>query len=523
MKKIIISFIIVFLPLIVWAQTLQIHRGNAVINYETHLIDSISFTQEDYPENSNEGNLLKEVTNLEEEKNSLIRVFTAWDKRETGKWSTSPTKEISLSPMFTIYDDDVADKYSPTSYPSSYNTQGYFSVLFPLLKSLSVKYKKQLPIPLRACLAAEGQRIGFTSSPPRLTENGQYVKKLHDKAGWEIACHSMTARYYADYWLVDSLNSSLAKDIMANGNWYGKTSGATTGVYCLADKKNYVIKEDKSGWEELPRAYYRMYVRDWKTKKVVMYNPTFPIDYQLGEWRRIADELNYPYSDCWIGWGATESGQSVSECNKYFKYGFDFWTLRGSTLVNTPPLTSTIHRTPIEQLGKKVYIGQEDPDNIYDMDMYNAEIKLINEAVANNGWIVWAFHTYRPCWYNWLDGKNYNKEWIVPLNEEEIRSIDENNYWDNPPKRLGISNWGEWVPCEGTKLKMLYDIFSYAVERGMLNVTGYEGAQKMSNVFSSGIYTKGDKYDLDKSIQPQLSNYPHLVIGVNGAIDYYNP
>jgi hypothetical protein len=67
---------------------------------------------------------------------------------------------------------------------------------------------------------------------------------------------------------------------------------------------------------------------------------------------------------------------------------------------------------------------------------------------------------------------------------------------------------------------MLYDIFGYAIESGMLNVTGYEGAQKMGNVFSSGVYTKGDKYDLDKSIQPKLSSYPYLVIGVNGAIDY---
>ena len=282
MKKIFFTFLVAFLSLIVGAQTLQIHHGNTVINYETHLIDSISFTHEDYPENSNEGNLLKEVTNLEEEKNSLIKVFSAWDKREVGKWSTPPSKEISLLPMFTIYDDDVADKYSPTSSPGSYTTQGYFSVLFPLLKSLSVKYKKQLPIPLRACLAAEGQRIGFTLSPPKLTENGLYVKKLHDKAGWEIACHSMTARYYADYWLVESLNSDLANEILKNGKWYGKTSGATTGVFCLADNKNYVIKEDKSGWEELPRAYYRMYVRDWKTKKAVMYNPTFPVDYQLG-------------------------------------------------------------------------------------------------------------------------------------------------------------------------------------------------------------------------------------------------
>lgn len=523
MKKLLIVFCVVSVPLFVWAQTMQIHKGDIIVNYDTRLIDSISFTFEDLPENSNEGNFLNEIERLEEGNQLLIKSFSAWDKRETGDWTTLPTREISLAPMFSIYDDDVVDKYSPTSYPASYLTGGYFSVLYPLLKSLNEKYNDNLKTPLRACLAAEGQRIGFTSSPPKLTENGLYVKKLHDKVGWEIACHSMTARYYSDYWLVDSLNSDLANEILANGTWISKTSGSTTGVYCLSDQKNYVIKKDKSGWEELPREYYRMYLRDWKTKKVVMYNPSFPIDYQLGEWRRIADELNFPYSDCWIGWGATESGQSVLECNKYYKYGFDFWTLRGSSLVNTIPLTSTIHRTPVEQLGKKKYIGQEDPDNIYDLDMYNAEKKLIDEAVACNGWIVFAFHTYRPCWYNWLEGKDYNKEWINPLNEEEIRSIDENNYWEIPPKRLGISNWSEWVPCDGTKLKMLYDIFCYAIEKGMLNVTGYEGAQKMGNVFSSGIYTKGDKYDLDKAIQPKLSKYPFFVIGVNGECIYCVP
>ena len=521
MNKLFFALYLVFAPFFVWAQTMQIHKGNVVLNFETHLIDSISFTYEDLPENSNEGQLLNEIARLEKDNKNLLNLFSAWDKKKSGNWRTAPTKVIPLTPMFTIYDDDVVDKYSPTSSPGSYTKQGYFSVLYPLLKSLSIKYSKCIDKPLRACLAAEGQRIGFTSSPPKLTENGLYVKKLHDKVGWEIACHSMTARYYANYWLVDSLNSNLADEILANGIWAGKTGGSTTGVYCKSNGKNYVIKSDKSGWEELPAAYRRMYVRDWKTNKVVMYNPTFPVDYQLGEWRRIADELNFPYSDCWIGWGATESGQSVLECNRYYSYGFDFWTLRGSSLVNTIPLTSTIHRTPVEQLGKEKYIGQEDPDNFYDERMFNAEKQLIDEAVASNGWVVFAFHTYRPCWYNWLDGKDYNTEWIVPLNEEEIRSIDENNYWETPPKRLGINNWGEWIPCDGTKLRMLYDIFSYAIEKGMLNVTGHEGAQKMGNIFTSGIYTKGDKYDLDKSIQPNLMKYPHFVIGANGEMDYY--
>ena len=131
MKKSRIVLLLLSVPLSFYAQTMQLHRGGIILNYKTHLIDSISFTHEDLSENSNEGQLLNKISKLEQDNQSLIGLFSSWDKKKPGDWKTPPTQDLSLTPLFSIYDDDVVDKYSPTSFPGSYTKQGYFSILYP--------------------------------------------------------------------------------------------------------------------------------------------------------------------------------------------------------------------------------------------------------------------------------------------------------------------------------------------------------------------------------------------------------
>ena len=66
--------------------------------------------------------------------------------------------------MFTLIDDDACDEFIPSSYAgqsirnSDKKVGGYFSLLYPFLKSLEVKHN----ISLTCGIAAEGHRIGLT-------------------------------------------------------------------------------------------------------------------------------------------------------------------------------------------------------------------------------------------------------------------------------------------------------------------------------------------------------------------------
>lgn len=90
-----------------------------------------------------------------------------------------------------------------------------------------------------------------------------------------------------------------------------------------------------------------------------MYNPTFPIWYQWGEWLEIATQLGFK-TKCWVTPGGTTSHANVKLINKYIPWGFGNI---GISQVNIPPLTTTVVRLPMEQ--QPNYKGEQDPDNSY--------------------------------------------------------------------------------------------------------------------------------------------------------------
>lgn len=518
--------------------TLIHHKDGRVFSITTEQIDSITHTKGCFAEsayiltdsivyppytNAMMGVLLQATAGVanstlcSNENISALFSQNAKYEREGEQWTHSG--------MFTLIDDDVVDEFIPSSYPAQSisgtdkKVGGYFSLLYPFLKSLEVKYG----VELTCGLSVEGQRVGMTkywavSDECAINENGQLVQQITSYNHWDCLCHSMTARLAPmspNVFLVDSLTSSEAQDILANGKWDGKYSFYTASVYDLRTKKNYFISQDRTYWVEMPRKYIQPYYFNQKTGKWI-YNETYPVDYQVGEWKSRATQLGFTYPDIMVHWGSTASAQMIRETRKYFSHSIDPGMDNG---VNNVPLSATIHRINAITTGNS---------NAYNATYYKALKSSVDNAFTTHGWLVFMSHFNTIYYYNgYLNGvtytdkdENYNAEWTNPLITEEIRSMDDNNYWENPPARLGITNWGEWYPAKGTQLWALYNVFAYAIEKGLQNVSPSEGVKIMGNKVNIGTYRDKDFYPREKSMDLKPIDKCYYVVGADGSIKY---
>lgn len=427
-----------------------------------------------------------------------------------GSWRKDGSPDFQKQAIFCVHDDDTIDMNIPSSKANPWMTGGgYLSTMYPLLQSVGG---------IKGCLAMEGQRCGFTDDVPALNDNGKIAKKMQDELGWEIMAHSMTARYEFENYLVESLDSDLANTILANSSYYGANSNNTTSVYVSSENKNYMVSQDKQ-WVEVPIQYIKPYVKDYNTKLVVMYNPTFPVDYQWGKWLELATGFGLKVNT-WVTPASTSSFANVPLINRYFKYG-GFGNIDISE-VNVPPLTSTIVRLPMEN--QPGYKGETDTDNSYKPELLAAWKSIVDEAVEKGGWVIFAYHAYRPCWLNKLpgslvsEGGTYPDSWVYPLRD---LTTYPDTYLD-PPVEKGINKWSDWHPCPNTRLYMLYEILQYAKQKGMINATSSEAFQKIGNTMTIGYFTKGGQLGFDKYLASSASDYSHFVVGVDGSQDYFN-
>ncbi|MDE5552377.1 MAG: hypothetical protein K2I91_04160, partial [Muribaculaceae bacterium] len=414
--------------------------------------------------------------------------------------------------LFSVHDDDLIDRYVTSSGWSSWMTAGYQSLLYPMLESLG----------LRGCLAIEGQRCGMTANPPAINLNGRTALRLQNEKGWELMAHSMTARYdYVNYY-VESLDSDLARTILAKGKFSGLDNNNTTSVYDAETGKQYSVNKELNGWVETPREYIKCYVRDYNTGKLKMYNPAFPIDYQWGEFARLAPEFGFKVSS-WVTPAETSCHINVPMINEIFPNGFANFEHEAC---NVPPFRSAVTRLPMEGLWLAGYKGERDEDNTYNREHYEYFKAKIDEAAEYGGWVVMALHAYRPCWKNSLpgalvsEGGDYPDEWVVPLRDMKQHPDD----YLEPPVEKGIEKWSDWYPCPGTRLEMLWDLLKYAQKKGLLNVTNAEAFDIMGNRVNKGFYDGGSILVDDKvPILGATGRYEHYIVGADGTQSYYKP
>lgn len=413
--------------------------------------------------------------------------------------------------MFSVIDDDCVDRYLSGKVPGDYMHIGFYGILYPILESLG----------LRGNMSLDGRQVGFTNEVPKLNVNGKVALRLQNERGWEALAHSMDCLGETlNNWVVDSLNTSLAREILAKYPYRGISAGATS-VYDRSTGKQYFPLQDNSGWQESPRHLIKPYAGDFTTKKPVLYNPEFDLDYHWGECFRLAREFGFK-TNCYACYNSSSSHALIAELNKICPFGFADST---EILYNVPPLKSTAARIGLEGQLIKGYIGEKDTDNTYRKDHFEYFKKKIDKCREEGGWIVLYTHAYRECWKNYIkgslisEGGDYPDEWVEPM-----LGTDPVNDSLDPPARLGIKDWSEWYPCPGTRCHMIWELLKYAKNSGMINATCSEGFEKFGNRKESGYFSYGERIGQDVfGIEGTADRYPHFVQGANGEIDYYNP
>ena len=431
--------------------------------------------------------------------------------------------ENKLKPIMSIVDDDTVDGQIPSSMGKSVpnNTGGYFSVLLPIILSLNDKYE----ISAKAGLACEGHRVGLTSylqlndDYSQLNENGNLLKLLSNKIGWDILNHSMSAQLPVNTYGVDSINSALAGQILAEGSYVSPLNFYNTIVLDKSTGKWYEVNSTKTAWvERVPTKKYAMqYYRDYGTNNYHI-NRDFDFDYSWGEWFKRAKELGLPYKSCIVYNGSSTSPFTIGASRKYAEYGVRT-TL---DMANVPPIPAAVARYSIIHSSK----------NNAEVPSYLAKMKsLVDECYSKHSWLVWMSHANNNSLQNRYNtgvdyglkkDNNYSSEWEIPLNASEITTMDENNYWVNPPARLGVSRWKDWHPAPGTQIGAFYEVLEYTINKGIDIVTPTEGWSTHGNLMQIGVDMMGTHaiYNIVDAYTDAEQSF--LTVGADGSIRYFS-
>lgn len=435
----------------------------------------------------------------------------------------SGTGSTRITPCITIIDDDTIDDQIPSSRGLKSVTGdgiGYFSVLLPFMLSLQAKHH----VDAKIGLAAEGHRIGFTpmnssNDNYALNENGEMLKKLNQRLGWEILNHSMTAQLPSKTFSVETIDSELADQILREGTFVSKYNFQNTIVLDKSTGRWYEVNKDKTAWvERVPTQKYAMqYFRDYGTNNYHI-NRDFDFDYSWGEWFRRADILGFPYVKAIVYNGSSTSPFTIANSRKYAEYGI-------RTHINVS------NKVPIAAAVARYTVIGSSASNVK-VDSYLAKMKsAVDYCLKNKTWLVFMSHSHDSPLYNGyksaytypaeIDKDAYPNEWVVPLKREEILSMDENNYWEIPPSRLGIASWAEWYPAPGTQLASFYEVLEYAIGKGIKIVLPSEGWKSHGNQLQLGVDMNGTTapYNIVDDYTDEEQSY--ITVGADGTIRYY--
>ena len=435
---------------------------------------------------------------------------------------------IETYPVMSIQDDDAFDYQLPQSYSSSATSStkpsssyqkrgGFASLLFPVLKSLNLKHQGEMLGKLSCGVPSEGQRIGLTplygiedTFDGHLNTCGDMIKALVEKEGWECICHSMTARYVRNSYLVEGLDSEFADSLLVDAIYSGTNGLAytTTTCYDTVTKKNYKVKKDLSGWDECPIHYAKPYLAVSKAAdSQIVINPTYSVKYQVKTWLDRCDEAGMPYTRCAVEWGSSHSSWHVLEDQKYTDVVF----ASTSSKTNKVPFMVCPTRNAITVTASENGITENtDSFNVYNKYDYIKLKSIIDDCVQSRSWSIFRGHAYEAKFYNGYSScfsslygqdaadcgplcykdENYPIEWILPLNYVELMDMmgdNVNDYWNHPPARLGISTWDEWYPCPGTTLAMFYDLMEYAISKGVTFMKTQDVLDTFGNKLGIGV------------------------------------
>lgn len=294
-----------------------------------------------------------------------------------------------ISPAISLSDDDTVDPQLDGSWKGGM-TGGFYSALYPLAASLGAPVTE----------AVEGHRCGLNVG--KLTTAGVFAKLLAQHAGWELANHTMDARYGAAL-VVKSFSEIPSVDEIPSP------------VGFLTYKKYvYVENENKcyyynNGWIPVEEHKEPPYLMN-SAGRAISDNPCYNFEYEV--WR------NQDMMESLMGFRPVTYVQPVNQSSKkraeYVKASHKFMMNKYSDKAIELPLSTTIERLSLDDA--------EGASNEATDELFEQWKNTLDDVLHNGKSIVLLLHTYRSCWSNLLNsqlvsnGGSYPDEWVYPTN-----------------------------------------------------------------------------------------------------------
>lgn len=292
-----------------------------------------------------------------------------------------------FAPVISISDDDTIDPQLDGLLTGG-KTGGFFSALYPLAASLGAPVTESV----------EGHRCGLNVG--KLTTSGIFAKLLVQHAGWELANHTMDAKYGGAL-LVKSFSEIPSVDRIPSP------------VGFLTDKKYvYVENENKcyyynNGWIPVEEHKEPPFLMN-SAGKAISDNPCFNFEYEV--WR------NQDMMESLMGFRPVTYVQPVNQSSKkraeYVKASHKFMMNKYSDKAIELPLSTTIERLSLDDA--------EGSSNEATDELFQQWKNTLNDVLHNGKSIVLLLHAYRSCWSNYLEnqlvsnGGAYPDEWVYP-------------------------------------------------------------------------------------------------------------
>lgn len=394
-----VVFVLLLFPLDSIAQSLHIFRKQGdCISLNIEDVDSLKFSPEQGDNNFSEyvhryenlSSLISgmrtddRLSNFEANRyiDLLLSQYNAYEKIHHNQ---------SIPPAISVSDDDTIDPQLDGPLTGKC-TGGYYSTLFPLAASLEAPVTE----------AVEGHRCGLNVG--KLSTSGVYAKLLSHHAGWELANHTMDARYglalpvktFAEIPMADQVPSPAGGVL-------------TYRKYVYVENENRCYKYENDKWIPVEEHKEPPYLMN-SSGIAISDNPCYDFEYEVWHNQDMMEKLMGVRPVTYV----QPVNQSSRKRAEFVKASHKYMMNKYSNSPIELPLATTIARMSLDDA--------DGTSNEATDDLFEKWKKNLDGVLENGKSIVLLLHTYRSCWSNELksqlvsNGGSYPDAWVYPTN-----------------------------------------------------------------------------------------------------------
>ena len=382
------------------AQTLSIFRKQGdCVSFDINEVDSLKFTPEtgtysfntDYVQiYENLSSILSGIKTNDRKMNFNSNNYIDLIISQYNSYNKIQTHPI-LPPVISLSDDDTIDPQLDGPLTSN-RTGGFFSTLYPLAASLGAPVTE----------AVEGHRCGLNVG--HLSTSGTFAKLLSQHGGWELANHTMDARYGL------ALPVKTYADIPSADKIPSPTDGVLTyRKYVYVEDENRCYNYEGGQWIPVEDHKEPPYLMN-SSGRAIADNPCYDFEYEVWQNQDMMEKLMGVRPVTYVQPVNQSSRKRAEYVKASHKYMMNLYS-------NDPielPLATTIGRMSIDDA--------EGSSNEAGDELFEKWKKDLDDVLENGRSIVLLLHTYRSCWSNELksqlksNGGSYPDTWVYPTN-----------------------------------------------------------------------------------------------------------